>query len=976
MSDLTEKLWPAFYAEVTEQLEAIELSLVGRGASSAVDVNALFRHFHTIKGGCAMMGYANMGALAHASEDVLDPVRKSERALDEPVVDALLLAVDGLKQQMQAIEQTRQDPPPRTELIERLRELVDSSAPVSHTQRAQRKTGQPSRALAPAADANAVVAPDVHAFAVLVRPVLADLMLAGLADGTPGKNFLRLLARLQEAAEATGLVAIARLSSRPEFEADNVALRRAILADILDRLSDAEVVAGIDCGVAAAALRLRESGPGALQSAVSRLSETIGPLIGATDTTVIRQHIRVALVVIDEVLTYAILLQLPHTTRLLRMAAQIMRDMARGSVELDNALTEQLIIATGLPSELLGGLDEDATYITLCMQLQESLQQVAASVAGGREVAGQLARIKEQIDIRQEVLDTLLPRAVQQLQEAIARHETIVEIEADMESTTDFGEEFVVWLSNAGTLISNHTVFHQESAGGAHNESTRLRFLAALPLSLEEIKQALGELDPERHYFDLHPCSYHRAYRQATSPAPDQARTPAEPGPAAPAPAASTATLRIDSATLDQFVNRVGEMVMLRNMMSHALYTEDIAARQRKALGLLGNRTAERPLSNAELAELRTLLTDLERRHERLTQADLRIQGALGRMQEDVLALRVVPIGMVFNRLPRVVRDVSHAQRKQVNLEITGEDVRIDKSMVEILIEPLMHLVRNAIDHGVETPDERAVAGKPVTATLLLSARQQGNTLLLEVADDGRGLNLDGIRRRAVAAGVASAADVASYSERELANLIFLPGFSTTEQVTEVSGRGVGMDVVKTRVTQMGGQVDVQFVAGKGTTFTLRLPLSVAIQSVILVAAGERQWAIPERNVAEVVSLPVAALQTVQGQACCLLRGVTLPLYNLAMLLGTDAGSHSNGDALEVVIMTDGIYRIGLLVDRILGRPEVFVRDIHPDLARLPGVGGASILGDGRVVIILDCDNLFELALSHAQSLHSLLRAS
>jgi len=972
MSDLTEKLWPAFHAEVSEQLEAIELSLVGRGASSAVDVNALFRYFHTIKGGCAMMGYANMGALAHASEDVLDPVRKSERALDESLVDTLLQVVDGLKQQLQTIEQTRQDPPLRTALVERLRELVDAPESVPHKTRAQKKSGPPSRTLASAADANAFGAPDVHAFAVLVRPMLADLILAGLVEGTPGKHFLQLLAHLREAAEATGLVAIARLSSRPALTTDNATLRRAILADIVDRLCHAEAVADVDCGVAATARRLRESGSAALQTAVTRLSESIGPLIGATDTTVIHHHTRAALAVIDDVLTQTLLLHLPHTTRLLRMAAQIMRDMARGSVEFDDELAERLIIATGLPSELLGGFDEDATYIALCVQLQESLQQVAASVAGGREVAGLHARIQQQIDIRQEVLDTLLPRAVQQLQAAIVRHETIVEIEADMESTTDFGEEFVAWLSNAGTLISNHTVFHQESAGGAYNQSTRLRFLAALPLSLEDIKQALGELDPERHYFDLHPC----AYRQVTSRAPDLAHTLAESGHAAPTPVASTATLRIDSATLDQFVNRVGEMVMLRNMMSHALSTDDIASRQRRAHSLLENRMAERPLSNVELTELSTLLADLERRHEWLMQADVRIQGALGRMQEDVLALRVVPIGIVFNRLPRLVRDVSHAQGKQVSLEISGEDVRVDKSMVDILIEPLMHLVRNAIDHGVETPDEREAAGKPVTATLLLSARQQGSALLVEVADDGRGLNLDRIRRRAVAAGVASEADVASYSERELFNLIFAPGFSTAEQVTEVSGRGVGMDVVKTRVTQIGGQVDVQSVAGKGATFTLRLPLSVAIQSVILVAAGERQWAIPERNVTEVVSLPVAALQTVQGQACCLLRGATLPLYNLAVLLGTDAGPSGNGAALEVVIMTDGIYRIGLLVDRILGRPEVFVRDIHPDLARLPGVGGASILGDGRVVIILDCDNLFELAVSNAQSLRSLLRAS
>lgn len=206
--------------------------------------------------------------------------------------------------------------------------------------------------------------------------------------------------------------------------------------------------------------------------------------------------------------------------------------------------------------------------------------------------------------------------------------------------------------------------------------------------------------------------------------------------------------------------------------------------------------------------------------------------------------------------------------------------------------------------------------------------------------------------------------------------MIFLPGFSTAQQVTEVSGRGVGMDAVKTRVLQLGGQVEVATEPGRGTTFTLRLPLTAAIQNVILVEAGGRQLAVPERNVTEILSLPAAALQSVQGQACCLLRGVTLPLYGLAQLLGQADAAPPAGAAFEVVVMTDGVYRIGLIVDRVTGRPEVFVRDIHPDLVRLPGVGGASILGDGRVVIILDCDNLFELAVRQAQSLRSLLRTS
>jgi chemotaxis protein histidine kinase CheA len=301
--------------------------------------------------------------------------------------------------------------------------------------------------------------------------------------------------------------------------------------------------------------------------------------------------------------------------------------------------------------------------------------------------------------------------------------------------------------------------------------------------------------------------------------------------------------------------------------------------------------------------------------------------------------------------------------------------VRIDKGMVDVLVEPLMHLVRNAVDHGLEPAAERVAAGKPAQGCLRVTARQQSNTLLLEIADDGRGLDSARLRDRALALGLLDAAAAAAQGERELQQLIFLPGFSTAPRVSGVSGRGVGMDAVKASVTRMGGQIELASTPGQGTVFTLHLPLSAAIQNVVLVAAGTRQFAVPERNVAEVVSLPAAALQTVQGQACCLLRGVTLPLYRLAELLG-DAGGSDASSRLEVVVITDGVHRIGLVVGQVLGRPEVYLRELHPDLARLPGVGGASILGDGRVVIIVDCEKLFALALRRAQSLRSLVRLS
>lgn len=979
MNELTQKLWPAFQAEVSEQLEAIELALVKQGAREQVDVNALFRHFHTVKGGCAMMGFANMGAVAHASEDVLDPVRKGRRVFDDTLVDALLQALDALKQQMDHASRTRQDPPPRDDVVAKLRAEAASNAPAAVETPAGKpplpkgRRGKAGEAVPPmpaTADAR-----DSRPFADVCRERLPGLIDRSLAPAaTPAGESADIL-HLQDAAAAAGVAAVAQLLSKLAQEPADRAARLLLLGDLVERIAWFESTSGLDCGTAMTASRLRTSHRGAIAEAVAALSEAIAPLMSPGGASRAREIAEQALGQTAAVLGLAQVLALPRTARLMRAAAQVLREVARGAVSLSHELADLLLVAASLPAELHDGIEEDAPYDAMCSQVLERLQAVAASLTRGSDLEARCQRVAGRVGIRPDVLDTLLLPAVELLEGALDRDDTVFEVEADLESAPDSGEAFVAWLSRIGTIISNHTVFYRETTGGTHRQSTRLRFLASSRAPLSEIRQALGDMDPDHRLFDLQVCE-RKGEAAATPASAAVAATKPAVATGATTAAGSASTLRIDSATLDRFVNRVGEMVMLRNMMAHALGGEDDTVRFRRLRGLLGNRTASTPLTDAELSDLRTLFDELDARHERLAQTDLRVQGALGRMQEDVLALRVVPIGLVFNRFPRVVRDISQSQRKQVNIEISGEDVRIDKSLVDVLSEPLLHLVRNAIDHGIEDAPARQAAGKPATATLSLTARQQGNTLQVEVSDDGRGIDTARIGAKAVASGVASASDVAGMSEREIFNLIFLPGFSTADQVTEVSGRGVGMDVVRTRIVQVGGQVEVRSQPGRGATFILRLPLSAAIQSVILVASGERQLAIPDRNVTEVISLPSSSLQSVQGQACCLLRGANLPLYHLGQLLGDTTAPARTGELLEVIVLTDGTWQIGVIVDRVLGRPEVFVRDIHPDLARVPGVGGASILGDGRVVIIVDTDNLFELALRNAQSLRSLLRAS
>jgi two-component system chemotaxis sensor kinase CheA len=362
-------------------------------------------------------------------------------------------------------------------------------------------------------------------------------------------------------------------------------------------------------------------------------------------------------------------------------------------------------------------------------------------------------------------------------------------------------------------------------------------------------------------------------------------------------------------------------------------------------------------------SELLPLLQEAAERDRRLRDATEELSGALSRLHQSALELRVVPVDIVFNRLPRVVRDLAQRQGKSVQLTIEGREVRIDKSMVEALADPLIHMVRNAVDHGIEPPDERRAAGKPERAQLRLRATQRGAEIDIEIADDGRGLDADAIRTNAIARGLVSAAQAAALGDQEAFQFIFAPGLSTAAAVTETSGRGVGMDVVLTTVRRFNGDIAIRSERGNGTTFTLTLPVSAALQTALIVRVNGQSLAIPERHVVAVAEIEPAAIRLVGAQRSILYREAVLPLYPLGAVLGIDGEATAAGPAIQPVVVTsNGRQMIGLEVDAIEYRQELFLKDLHPLLARFPVIGGASVLGDGRVVLVLEGEELIQLA--------------
>lgn len=385
-------------------------------------------------------------------------------------------------------------------------------------------------------------------------------------------------------------------------------------------------------------------------------------------------------------------------------------------------------------------------------------------------------------------------------------------------------------------------------------------------------------------------------------------------------------TIRVDTARMDNLINLVGEMVITRTRLVQI--GSDLKA-QYSADSMVNN----------------------------LNEANVYLGRLMNDLQESVMRLRMVAIGTVFGRFPRLVRDLAKKTGKEIELVLKGEDTELDKTVVEVIGDPLMHLIRNSVDHGIESPEERRASGKPELGTITLDAYHDGNHIAILISDDGAGLDLDKIRQIAVSKGLIGERE--ELTESETSNLIFLPGFSTADKVTDISGRGVGMDVVKKALNSLGGMVDISSRQGKGTTFTIRLPLTLAIIQALLVEVGKEIYAVPLSSVLETLLVNRADIKTVGGLPMVQLRGNTLPLISLLEKFALPSPETISNEVF-VVVVGFGDKVLGLIVDELRGQQEVVIKSLGDFLNNLPGIAGATILGDGKVTLILDIGSLLQ----------------
>ncbi|KJY80240.1 chemotaxis protein CheA [Vibrio nigripulchritudo] len=416
-------------------------------------------------------------------------------------------------------------------------------------------------------------------------------------------------------------------------------------------------------------------------------------------------------------------------------------------------------------------------------------------------------------------------------------------------------------------------------------------------------------------------------------PAPKPAEkpaAPAKPAAKAQAPAAAKdakkpqadATVRVDTSTLDDIMNMVGELVLVRNRLV--------------SLGLNSN---DEEMSKA-VANLDVVTADL--------------QGA-------VMKTRMQPIKKVFGRFPRVVRDIARSLKKDIVLEMRGEETDLDKNLVEALADPLIHLVRNSVDHGIEMPDVRVENGKPRTGKVILSASQEGDHIELSIVDDGGGMNADKLRSIAVERGLMDADAAGRLSPKECYNLIFMPGFSTKTEISDISGRGVGMDVVKTAINTLNGSIDIDSEMGKGTKITIKVPLTLAILPTLMVGVSGQPFALPLASVNEIFHLDLSKTNTVDGQLTIIVREKSIPLFYLQHWLVPDsANGQKKSNHGHVVIVQLGSQRVGFVVDSLIGQEEVVIKPLDELLQGTPGMAGATITSDGHIALILDVPNLLK----------------
>ncbi|SDF25933.1 chemotaxis protein CheA [Desulfovibrio legallii] len=969
------ELFADFIAEAKEHLETIEPNLLEleKSPDNLALLNEIFRPMHSLKGASGFLGLNRINQMAHKSENILDALRKGSMVVTSEIMDVILAATDALRQMIDNLEASNAEGDVAIEpIMAQIDAIMAGGAPAA-------PAPAPEPAPAPQPEP-AVAAPEAETPAAPQAAAAAQEPNQGLS----GKEW------------------VATLPAKPVYAL--TAFGEGHLKDFIDESSD--IIESLNNGL----LELEENPTGKADlvndlfrffhnmkgnsgiigynelNALTHEAETL--LNNVRQGKIVPSHelIDLLLLVVDMMEALVQKIDVPSGQVTPFETAPVVRQLQAALAGGPIALPAELLAAQGnAPAAAPAAEAALAPEATAAMQAADHQVEVVPPTiipvgAEGDDAEAFRVTVRQQVEIIHAALETLkkdgahkdsidaIYRCLVAVKNAcgfmgltdikVYAERTAGIVDQGRTSGIDFG--LMVDLLSQEVSIINDMVAKALAEGKAvHVDAPEAE---AAPADAPAAPQ------PEAPAPRPEPPAAAASTPASTAPATPQPAAAPHPAPAAPKPAAprptppatakpaapaaakpgaaavpehkSSSTIRVDHERLDHLMNLIGELIINRNR-----YT-------------LIARSLEDSGHEVDISQVAQSLSET-------TYAMARISDDL---QDTIMKVRMVPVSSVFSRFPRLVRDLSRKSGKEVDLVMEGEETELDKSVVEVIGDPLVHLIRNSVDHGIEPEDVRIAAGKPPHGKVTLRAFHKGNSVAIEIEDDGKGIDPAKMREVAVRKGLMSAEEAAQLDDREAIELIFAPGFSSAEKITDISGRGVGMDVVRTNIKNLKGSVSTHSEVGKGTRFTLSLPLTLAIIDALMVNVSGQMYAIPLDAVSETTKIEAARLTDVKGRKAVTLRGEVLGVVELAEMLGLPR-TDPLPDVLAVVVIHDNERRLGLVVDRLLERQEIVIKPLGAYLGDLKGISGATIMGDGSVILILDPHEVYLMATSKAASM-------
>ncbi|MFV0422142.1 Hpt domain-containing protein [Oleidesulfovibrio sp.] len=929
------EIFADFILEAKEHLETIEPNLLEleNSPDNLSLLNEIFRPMHSLKGASGFLGLNRINSLAHRAENILDELRKGEMAVSAEIMDVILSATDALRQMIDNLDVTGQEGDVEIASIVEIIDQIMAGGGVPAAQPAtpvEEDTSADSESTGEFAGGNVLVEAEPQEAEERVFQDQEAYVLTAFGEGHL-RDFVEEAREISENLNS-GLL---ELEKNPNAEGDlvndlfryfhNLKGNSGIIgyAELNSLTHEAETLLN----------RVRKGEMPSSHALVDLLLvvvDYIDAMVERIDTT----SGKATPVVIEDVLAR---LQKAVSEGIIDAPV---RAQATAPQEAKAAPPAAEQVAPAAAGEA-NGVDADDLNV-----FKDTIRQQFESIKIALEELSKDSSQKDYIDALFRSLVTIQNSCgymgLEESKVYADRTSKLVDqarsTDLDFSLMTDLLEQECAILKD---MVDGHVAALASPAPVADAPDTDSGSTPAQPQPPAGVKPAAAKKEEKAAPKAEKTAPPEKPASAAPKPTAPKAAPTAKPAaPPAEQPTAqkgkSSSTIRVDHEKLDHLMNLIGELIINRNrytMLARRLEGE----------------------TNVNVADVAQNLTET-------TYAMARISDDL---QDTIMKVRMVPVSSVFSRFPRLVRDLSRKSGKEVELIMEGEETELDKSVVEVIGDPLVHLIRNAMDHGVEPEEERIAKGKRAKGRVCLRAYHKGNSVAIEIEDDGKGIDPEKMREVAIKKGIISPEEAKALDDREAMELIFAPGFSSAETITDISGRGVGMDVVRTNIKNLKGSVSIQSEIGKGTKFILSLPLTLAIIDALMVNVSGETYAIPLDAVSETTKIEAERLTDVNHRKAVTLRGEVLGIVTLSELLGLESTTDDD-EVLSVVVIHDNDRRLGLVVDRLLERQEIVIKPMGEYLGDLRGISGATIMGDGSVVLILDPHEVYLMATSKA----------